>query len=45
MISLSLFTYALLSHNHVMLLLMGMLYNSAYVLMKRSDARDAYTSD
>ena len=45
MISLSLFTYASLSHNPVMLLLMGMLQNSTYVWTKRSDVRDAYTPD
>ena len=44
-ISLSLFTYALLSHNPVMLLLMGMLQNSTYVWTKRSDVRNAYTPD
>ena len=45
MILFSLLTYDSLSHNPMMLFVMDMLQKTAYVYMKRSDVRDAYTSD
>ena len=44
-ISLSLLTYALLSHKLMMFFVIFNWNNSAYVLMNSSDAKDAYTSE